>query len=46
MKRYKIRLNSKTLVTVNEQQIFNKVWVKHFGSIENIKRFINQYKED
>lgn len=41
---YKIHLDSKTVVSVNEHQIFKPRWIKYFGSVENIQLFIENYK--
>jgi hypothetical protein len=45
MKKYKIWLDNKTLVLVNEYQLFKDRWITYFGSIENVKDFIKNYKE-
>ena len=42
--KYIIKLDSKTIVEVNQEQLFTKTrWLEHFGSIENIEKFINEY---
>jgi hypothetical protein len=43
-KRYKIKLDSRTEVTVLEHQLFKERWIKYFGSIDNILEFIKNYE--
>ena len=43
LKRFKIFLNPKTVVWVNEKQIIKASWIEHFGSLEAVKNFINNY---
>jgi len=43
LKRFKIFLNPKTVVWVNEKQIIKESWIKHFGSLEAVQNFINNY---
>ena len=42
-KRYTIRLDNRTVVTVLEHQLFKPKWIAHFGSIDEIKKFIKNY---
>lgn len=43
-KKYKIQLDRRTVVTVNEFQLYKKRWITHFGSIEEVDKFIKNYK--
>jgi hypothetical protein len=42
---YTIKINERTTFRVREHQLFNKKWVNHFGSVENVKLFIKGYKK-
>jgi len=42
-KRYIIRLDRKTVVTVLGHQLFKPKWITHFGSIDAVKEFIKNY---
>ena len=44
-KKYIIRLDSRTVVQVAEYQLFKPRWITHFGSIEQVQEFINNYKD-
>jgi len=46
MKKYKIFLNPKTLVIVNEYQLYKERWIKYFGGIDEVKEFIKNYKQE
>jgi hypothetical protein len=41
-KRYKIKLNKKTTVEVLEHQLYHDRWIKHFGSVEKVEKFIKE----
>jgi len=43
-KKYVIRLDKNTLVTVNGYQLFNTRWLNYFGSEEAVREFIKNYK--
>ena len=45
-KRYKIRLDEKTLVTVLEHHLYKPRWIKYFGSIEAVEEFIKESNKD
>ena len=45
-KKYKIRIDSKTIVMVLEHQLFKPRWIKYFGSLDNVIEFINNYTEE
>lgn len=42
--KYTIRLDAKTVLTVNQDMLFTKSrWLIHFGSFEAIQEFIDNY---
>jgi len=43
-KRYIIKLDDKTRVTVKEYQLFKSRWITYFGSVEKVEEFIKNYK--
>lgn len=45
-KRYKIRLDNKTEVTVLEHQLFREKWINYFGSLDAVLEFIKNYEKD
>jgi hypothetical protein len=45
MKKYKILLDPRTIVIVNEFQIYKERWLSYFGGIEGVESFIANYKE-
>ena len=42
-KRYKIKLDRRTEVTVLEYQMYRDRWIKYFGSLEAVTLFIENY---
>jgi hypothetical protein len=44
MRKFKVYLDPKTLVVVNEHQIYKERWITYFGSIEKVEEFIKNYK--
>jgi hypothetical protein len=46
MKRYKIKIDSRTEITVLGHQLYKERWIKHFGSIENVTEFIKNYDKE
>lgn len=42
--KYTIRLDSRTLVTVLEHQLFKTRWIEHFGSVDEVLEFIKNYE--
>lgn len=45
-KKYKIKLDRRTEVTVLEHQLYKDRWVKYFGSIEAVTLFKENYDKD
>lgn len=45
-KKYKIKIDRRTEITVNEHQLYKERWIKHFGSIENVTEFIKNYDKE
>lgn len=43
LKKYYIAID-KGVAVVNEHQIFKPRWIKHFGGIENVRKFIKSKK--
>jgi hypothetical protein len=43
-KRYKIKVDRRTTYTVLEHQLYKPRWVSYFGSIEEVDKFIKEYK--
>jgi len=43
--KYTIKLDSRTVVTVLEHQLFKPRWITYFGSVENILEFIKNYEK-
>jgi len=42
-KRYIIRLDSRTIVSVLSYQLYKPKWLNHFGSVEQVNEFIKNY---
>jgi len=42
--KYKIKVDAKTTFTVNLNQLFKPRWIEYFGSAEEVKEFIKNYK--
>lgn len=45
-KKYRIKLDARTTVMVNEYQLFRERWLKHFGSVEAVLEFIKNYEKE
>ena len=45
-KRYKIRIDRRTEITVLEHQLYKDRWIEHFGSVENVDLFIENYNKE
>lgn len=45
-KKFKIRLDSRTEVTVLEHQLFRERWIIYFGSLDKVKEFITNYNNN
>ena len=45
-KKYKIKLDKRTEVTVLEHQLFKDRWLNYFGSIEAVYLFIENYDKE
>lgn len=43
--KYKIKLDTRTEVTVLEHQLFKPRWIEYFGSIDNVLEFIKNYEK-
>ena len=43
---FKIKLDKNTTITVLRHQLFKPRWVEHFGSIEAVLLFIENYEKD
>jgi hypothetical protein len=44
LRKFKIKIDPRTIITVNEEQIFRRRWIAHFGGIEKVEEFIKNYK--
>ena len=42
-KKYVIKLDEKTKITVSEHHLFKPKWIKYFGSTEQVEKFIKEY---
>jgi len=42
-KRFKIRIDRKTIYTVLEHQLYKKKWIEYFGGVDKVKEFIKNY---
>jgi hypothetical protein len=45
MKKYKIWLDPKTYVIVNEHQLYKQRWLDYFGGLDGVEMFIKNYKD-
>lgn len=43
-KKFKIRIDSKTVYTVNITQLFKPKWIEYFGGVDNVREFIKNYE--
>jgi hypothetical protein len=42
--KFEIHLTNRAVVTVTLAHLFKERWIKYFGSVENVKEFIKNYK--
>lgn len=42
--KFEIHLTNRAVVTVTLAHLFKTRWIKYFGSVDNVKEFIKNYK--
>lgn len=42
--KFKIQLEGNAVATVRLQHLFKPRWIKYFGSVDNVREFIKNYK--